>query len=57
MLKKGSRLTLSLAINRVNADSQRPTKSLRVRHKFLRDFSRPIEISQYQIVLILHRHI
>ena len=57
MVKKGSRLTLSLAINRVNADSQRLTKSLRVRHQFLRDFSRPIEIGQYQIVLILHRHI
>ena len=34
-----------------------PTKSLRVRHQFLCDFSRPTEIGQYQTVLILHRHV
>ena len=30
-------------------DFYRPTKSLRVRHQFLRDFSRPIDIGQFQL--------
>ena len=29
----------------------------RARHQFLRDFSRPTEIGQYQTVVILHRHV
>ena len=28
-----------------------------VRHRFLRDFSRPTDIGQYQTVLIFHRHL
>ena len=32
-------------------------KLLRVRDQFLRDFSRPFEIGQYQTVLIIHRHV
>ena len=42
---------------RTRNDFSPPTKSLRVRHQFLRDFSRPTEIGQYQTVLILHRHV
>ena len=37
-------------------DFSRPIKSLHVRHQFLRDFSWPIEVGQYQTVSILHRH-
>lgn len=38
-------------------DFYRRTKWLRMRHQFSRDFSRPIEIGQYQTVLILHQHV